>query len=247
MTSQRTRRVHSTLRGIQENFFDHLQELRRRLFWSLGAFLFCALLSYSWSDRLLRILTAPIRSEVGQIYFFSPPDAFLVRLKVAFFAGLVMASPVIISQIWLFVSPGLTATEKKTVYPLIFLTSFLFLAGCLFAFAWVLPFALRFFMGFQTEFLQPQIYITHYVSFVSSLAVSFGLAFNLPVFIMAFSALGLVDARRLGRYRKHAFLLAFVAASVLTPPDVLSQILLGLSLVFLFEASLVGARFFDRR
>jgi sec-independent protein translocase protein TatC len=232
-------------------FFDHLDELRKRLILSLTAAGAAAVAGYLASDRILEALTIPLRGANEPLYFFSPADAFLVRLKIALLAGLVLASPVVASQIWLFVSPALYKNERRAVAPLIAVTSALFFAGAAFSYFVVMPLALNFFLGMQTEFLRPMISVTEYVGFLSMMTLAFGIAFNLPVFVIALVLAGLWDAKGLVRFQKQAIVLIFILAAVLTPgPDIASQCLLAVPLVVLFELSVGAAKaveFFKRK
>ena len=228
-------------------FFEHLDELRKRLIVSFAAVLISMAGAFFYSDRLLEILVKPILAGANEVYFFSPAEAFVVKLKIAFLTGLVVASPVVMSQLWLFISPALYEREKKLMVPVIFLTSFLFLAGVLFCFFLVMPSALNFLMGMQTAFLKPMISVSEYVGFLSMMLLAFGAAFNLPVFIMTLVFLGLLDSKTLNRYQRHAVILFFIAAAVMTPgPDIVSQLLLALPLVLLFELSVMGAWVIER-
>ncbi len=224
-------------------FFGHLEELRKRILIALSAVAVGTFLSYFYCDKLLKILMMPMNKTIDKVYFFSPAEAFLVKMKVAFLSGVFLASPVVISQIWFFISPALYKNEKKIVVPLILITSFLFLLGAVFCFYFVLPFALKFLVGQETEFLQPVISVGHYISFLSGMLLSFGLAFNVPVFILALVFLGVLSSKFLNRYQRHAVVLIFIAAAVLTPgPDIASQLFLAFPLLLLFELSVAGAK-----
>ena len=224
-------------------FFEHLDELRRRLLISSAAVLTGMVAGWCYSDRALKILSAPVRNEISEVYFFSPAEAFIIKIKIAFLIGLFLASPIVLSQVWLFISPALHGKEKKAVFPLIFVTSVLFFAGAAFCFFLVMPLALHFFMSMQTEFLRPMISMAEYITFVSTMLLAFGVAFNMPVFIMAFVFSGVVDAKGLNKFQKHVIVLIFIVAAILTPgPDIASQLLLAFPLVALFEISVLGAK-----
>jgi len=225
---------------------EHLEDLRICLIRSVAAIAIAAVGGYLVSNPLLEWLTHPIREEIGRLYFFSPADAFLVKLKIALLAGVVIASPVVFSQIWIYVAPGLYPREKKTLLPWLLFSWLLFLTGAAFAFKIVMPIALHFLIGFQTSFLAPMISISNYISFASSLILAFGIAFNMPVFILAFVTAGLLQTQTLTRYRRHAYVTVFILAMILTPPDMVSQILLALPLVLLYEISVVGAKIVAR-
>ncbi len=224
-------------------FFGHLEELRRRLLVSVGVVFAGTGVAYAYSEKILKFLIAPIAAEMDRIYFFSPTEAFVVRIQAAFFTSLLVTSPFLISQIWFFVSPALYRNEKKILIPLILITSSLFLSGALFSFFLVVPAALKFLIGMQTEFLSPMISLTHYIGFLSGLSLAFGIAFNLPVFIIALVLLGLLNSKTLFQYQRHAIVLIFIAAAILTPgPDIASQVLLALPLIILFEISFLASK-----
>ena len=227
-------------------FVGHLDEFRRRLILALVAVAVSAVACYFWSDHLLLLLTAPIRSVIPQVYFFSPAEAFLVRTKVACFVGLLIASPVVLAQLWFFLSPALYGNEKKTVLPLIFVTSLLFVTGAWFCYALVMPAALRFLIGMQTEFLRPMVSMTEYISFLSGMMFAFGCGFNLPVVVVAVVSTGLVSVKTLNKFHRHAVVLIFIAAAVLTPtPDISGQLLLAVPMTLLFELSVAAAFFVE--
>ena len=223
--------------------FEHLEELRSRIIICLAAVFAATAASYFYSEKLLEILLRPVASEIDKVYFFSPADAFLVRIKVSFLAGILVSSPVVLSQLWFFVSPALRVRERRIVIPLCFLTSALFLSGAFFCFYFVLPLALKFLVGMQTQVLRPMISIDSYVSFLSGMLLAFGVAFNVPVLILVLVFAGVLSSAFLNRYQRHAILLIFIAAAVLTPgPDIASQISLAVPLLLLFEMSVVGAK-----
>jgi sec-independent protein translocase protein TatC len=228
-------------------FFEHLDELRKRLLFSVAAVAAASLGAFFFADRILEFLINPGNFRMGALYFFYPAEAFLAKINVALLTGFVLASPIVAGQAWLFISPGLHENERKAITPLILMTSFLFLAGVMFSFFLVLPFALDFFMGMRTEFLQPMVSVGKYVSFVSSMLLIFGLAFNLPVFVMGLASTGLLNTRVLNHYQRHAVVLIFILAAILTPgPDIASQLLLALPLLALFELSVIGAFLIER-
>ncbi len=236
------------MKPVYLTFFGHLEELRRRILTALAAVGVAAVGGYFISERLLDFLTRPLGASSRPLYFFSPQEAFLVRLKIALFFGLVAASPVVIAQAWLFVSPALYGNERKAVAPLVVVTSVLFLTGIVFAYYLVMPVALQFLLGMQTGFLVPMISVTDYLSFLTAMLLAFGIAFNMPVFVMAFVVSGVWSARDLNRYQRHAVVLIFILAAVMTPgPDIASQLLLALPLVALFELSVLAAVIFGKK
>ena len=228
-------------------FFGHLEEFRRRLIVCLAAIGAGAAFSFFYIDEMMALLLQPVRPLVGQIYFFSPTDAFVTKVKVALLAGLLIASPLIVCQFWLFVSPAMHEREKRALLPVVFITSFLFLTGALFSFFQVIPVALDFLIGQQTFYLRPLVSIQEYLGFISGMMIAFGVSFNLPVFIMALVLSGLVTFKTLQLYQRHIIVLIFIAAAVLTPgPDIASQLMLGAPLIFLFQISLLAAWLVER-
>lgn len=229
------------------NWIEHLEELRRRVFVILAALAGGAVLSYFFSDALLQLLTSPIRPLQEKLYFMTPYEAFLVKLEISFFSGAVVTSPVILTQIWLFVAPGLYEKEKKSLCLGVGWTLFCFFSGIVFSFFAALPFALRFFLGFQTAELKPLISIRQYLSFTFHFLLGFGIAFVFPVFILLLVKLGVVGSCALARQRKLAVVIIFIVAAILTPsPDVISQALLALPLLVLFELSVFLAKKIER-
>ncbi|HTL71146.1 MAG TPA: twin-arginine translocase subunit TatC [Candidatus Eisenbacteria bacterium] len=226
-------------------FWEHLDELRSRVFVSLGALTAATAAGWTVSDRALSLFTEPLRANGTPVYFFSPQGAFVARVQVSLLLGVFLSAPVLLHQLWGFVSPALHRHEKRAAVPLVAVMSALFAAGAAFAWFGVVPVALRFLVGMQTESLQPMISLEEYVSFLSGFLISFGVAFNLPVFVLAFVASGVVDASGLSRLRRHAIVLIFILAAVLTPgPDVASQLLLAVPLWGLFEISVAAAWLF---
>lgn len=223
-------------------FFEHLNELRQRLIISLTAFFICVLPTMVYSNRLMAWLVAPLVREVPSVYFFSPADAFVVKIKISLLAATILSSPVIFGQLWLFVSPALHGNEKKMVLPLIAVTTSLFVLGALFSFYAILPVTLHFLIGMQSEFMKPLVSVSEYISFLTSMVFAFGVAFNLPVFILAMVGVGFVNTKMLFQFQRWAIVLIFILAAILTPgPDIASQLLLAIPLVILFEISVAAA------
>jgi sec-independent protein translocase protein TatC len=234
-------------RSAYLTFFEHLDELRKRMTISLVALLIGTIAGCYYADPSLRLLLQPVAPEIHEFYFFSPTAAFLVKFKIALLLGFLVASPVVISQLWLFVSPGLRGKEKKMVIPLIGVTSILFLLGAFFCFYVVIPFAFKFLIGMRTDYLKPMISIENYMDFLFGMLLGFGVSFNMPVFIMAFVYAGLLNVKMLNRYQRHIIVLIFIVAAVLTPtPDISGQLMLAVPLVVLFELSIIGSWLIER-
>jgi sec-independent protein translocase protein TatC len=224
------------------DWIEHLEELRKRLFVILLAVALASTFAAFFTDTFLKFLIHPIRPLQEKLYFLTPYEAFLVKVGVVVFAGVLLASPVIFAQLWRFVAPGLYEKEKKVLAVACATTLGFFLAGVAFGFFIALPFALKFLLGFQSPELAPLISLKEYFSFLNVLLLGFGAAFCFPVFILLLVRLGILRAEVLIRQRKIAVVLIFIIAAVLTPPDVLSQLLLAFPLLGLYELTVVLAR-----
>lgn len=224
---------------------EHLDELRARLMVSIAALVVASCIAFWQVKAIVRFLVIP---PVDTLVFFSPAEAFLAYCKVAVFAGLILSSPVIFYQFWCFVSTALSVNERRLVLACVPVSLALFLAGAIFAFSLVVPFALRFLINFAGPELVPLLSVSQYLSFVIMLTVIFGAVFELPVAIMLLAKLGIVTPAGLARNRKYAALIIFVAAAILTPtPDAFTQILLAAPLYALYEVSIILSRMVKRK
>ena len=228
--------------------YDHLEELRRRLILILITVGATSIFSFTFSDRLLEFVVAPIERSVDLLYFFSPHEAFMTKMKLSLVSGIILSLPVIFFQLWGFVSPGLYSSEKRKVLPLVFLSTGLFLLGIAFAYYGIVPFALNFFLNFQTDFLVPLISIGSYISFFLSLILVFGVIFEVPVILVGLIALGVIKTQFLSAQRKVAVVLIFISAAILTPTvDLVTQLMLALPLWVLFELSIWIGRQIEKK
>ncbi|MFH0772675.1 MAG: twin-arginine translocase subunit TatC [Candidatus Omnitrophota bacterium] len=218
---------------------EHLEEVRRRLLICLAA-VFIASCAAFWKVRqIVSYLSRP----VGSLVFLSPTEAFMAYLKVAFFAGLFISSPVLLCQIWGFISPALERKEKRTALFLFPAAAILFLGGAAFAFFLVIPFALKFLINFSGPEVIAVFSISAYLSFVIMLVIMFGVVFELPVVVIILAKLGLITPSFLSRNRKYAVLVIFITAAVLTPtPDAFTQTLMAVPMIFLYEISIWMAK-----
>ena len=222
-------------------FLDHLEELRWRILKALAAVVVGAILCFSFSDYLLHVLTAPIRS-IGpplKLIFLHPVGMFLVRLELSLVSGLVLALPIVLYQAWQFIAPGLLKQERRYVLPVIFLTLLCFLVGASLAYWVVIPIALRFLSGMGTADIAPQFDIGKYIGFLLRLIVAFGLVFELPMVSYFLTKMGILTPAFMRRARKYAVIGVFVIAAVLTPPDIFSQLMMAVPLLGLYEISIL--------
>jgi len=231
-------------------FTAHLEELRKCLIACFIAVGIGFALSYGFKERLFDILTRPLISvmETGdKIIFTGLPEAFFTYLKVAFLSGIILAAPVIFYQFWIFVAPGLYKKEKRLLIPIVTLSTLFFVGGALFGYFVVFPYGFKFFLGFSSDTIKALPSMREYLSFSAKLLLAFGLVFELPLIITFLARLGLVSVEFLKKNRKYALLLFFVGAAILTPPDVVTQIMMALPLMVLYEISILGAKIFGKK
>ena len=228
----------------------HLQELRKRLILSFiavgGGFALC----YTFAEKIFDILAAPLLEMMpqgGSLIFTSVAEAFFTYMKVAFVAGLILASPFVLYQIWAFVAPGLYRHEKKYVVPFVLAGSFFFALGIFFGYYVALPIGFKFLLGFATDFIKPLPSMKEYLSFSIKFLLAFGLVFEFPVVLVLLARIGVVDARTLARQRKYAILLIFVFAAIVTPPDIVSQVIVALPMIGLYELSILLSKLFGKK
>lgn len=218
---------------------QHLEELRVRLLIALAAFVAGTVVSWLFVDRILAALIDP----VGLVVFLAPTEAFYVRLRVAALAGVFLSFPVVLFQVWRFISVGLTTTERRYALSLLPASLLLFTGGAAFAFFAILPVGVRFLLSYQTPELVPMISINAYTSFATAFVLAFGLVFQLPVVVLLLARLGIVTPASLAAGRRYALLAIVVAAAVLTPgTDIFSQVLMAAPTYLLYEASIWIAR-----
>ena len=232
----------------------HLVELRKRLGLSVLSVFIAFIVAFVFHEVILEWVTAPLNEALDEVAHLSKKaadgmvtthqvgGAFFVALKVSFFAAILGALPFILYQLWLFVAPGLYSNEKKMVLPFVIGGSIMFLVGVLFAYYVVTPFGFQFLITFGSFLYTPLINIEDYVGFFTKIMMGFGIAFELPVFAYFLALLGLVTDQTLKDFFKYAVLIIFVLAALLTPPDVLTQLLMAVPLIILYGASILIVR-----
>lgn len=230
----------------------HLVELRTRLLWSIGALLIAFFICFAFSRPLFAVLVHPlVMAGQDKVIFTQVFEAFFVQVRVAFFGALMLSFPVIATQAWRFVAPGLYREEKSALLPFLVATPFLFTAGAAFAYFVAVPVALRFLLGFQgelggvTQEALPS--VGQYLTFIMQFLFAFGAAFLLPILLMLLARAGILTLDQLVKGRRYAIVIAFVIAAIFTPPDVVSQLLLAVPLCILYEISILAIRLTERR
>ncbi len=237
---------------LRQPLLAHVAELRRRLIWSLLAILAGFAVSYCFAPEIYEFLVRPLAAagegEPRRLIYTGLTEAFTTYLKLSLWAGCFLAFPLIAAQIWMFAAPGLYANERRAFLPFLAATPVFFLLGAAFAYYLVFPAAWHFFLGFETSGgggglpIRLEARVSEYLSLSMTVIFAFGLAFELPVILVLLARAGLVSAEQLSRFRRFAVVLIFIAAAVLTPPDVFSQLSLALPLMALYELSIWGAR-----
>ena len=227
-----------------ETLMGHLLALRHVLVVSAVAVVAAFFLVYYLAiDTLMGWITGPIVARGIEIIYTAMSEALVTKFKVALIAALIVASPVIIAQVWGFIKPALYPKEKKAFRILFFVALFLFLLGVVFCYMAVYLLAVDFFLVAGDNLATPMLSIDKYVSFLFGFIVPFGVAFQLPVFLYLTTRIGWTDHKMLASKRKYVILCIFVLAAILTPPDVVSQISLGLPMILLYEIGILVCRF----
>ena len=234
----------------------HLLELRKRLIWSLLSILIGFLISYYFAPQIYEFLVRPLaqvtEGEHRRLIYTGLTEAFTTYIKLALWAGCFLAFPVIASQIWMFVAPGLYKNERYAFLPFLVATPLFFMMGACMAYYFVFPLAWKFFLSFEMPGtadslpIQLEARVSEYLSLSMTVIFAFGIAFEMPVILVLLTRVGLLSSQKLSQFRRYAIVLIFVAAAVLTPPDVISQLSLALPLLVLYECSILGSKWVEK-
>jgi sec-independent protein translocase protein TatC len=235
----------------------HLIEFRRRLMYALLAVLAAFVVCYYFAPEIYAFLVHPLAQATGdesrRLIYTGLTEAFMTYIKLALWAGCFLAFPVIAVQIWMFVAPGLYKNERRAFLPFLIATPVLFLLGAAMAYYLVFPMAWTFFLSFEVPAapgslpIQLEARVSEYLSLSMTIIFAFGLAFQLPVILVLLTRVGLLSAAKLSQFRRYAIVLIFAVAAVITPPDVISQISLAIPMMLLYEASILTARWVEKK
>jgi len=243
----------------KSSFVDHLTELRSRLIKSIVYLFLFFIICYVFADTIYNFLLEPYADAVRgddenrRMIFTALHETFITYLRVAFFAAMFVTSPIILTQVWKFVAPGLYKNEKKALLPYLVATPTLFLLGGMLVYYLIMPLAIKFFLSFETtaQFnnlpIQLEAKVNEYLSLVMRLIFAFGISFQLPVLLSLLARVGFVDSEYLKKRRKYVVVLIFALAALLTPPDPITQIGLGIPLLILYELSILSVKVIEKR
>ena len=221
--------------GFVQAFLSHLDELRSRVLKSLGVFFIVGLFCFNCADRVLAWALKP----AGHLVFTTPGGGFSAVMTATLVMAALISSPYILYQLWAFVAAGLKPHERKFVYVFGPLSLVFFCLGVSFAFFVAVPTAYKFLMGFSSSYLTPMITVDNYLSFVGSMALAFGVTFELPLILAFLASIGIATPEFLRQKRRHAIMIILIVAAIVTPPDVASQLLLAIPLIVLYEIGII--------
>jgi len=243
----------------QSSFVEHLTELRSRLVKSIIYLFIFFVICYFFAENIYGFLIAPYAEAVKddeinrRMIFTALHETFVTYLKVAFFAAMFITSPIILTQVWKFVAPGLYKSEKKALLPYLIATPTLFLLGGMLVYYLVMPLAIKFFLSFETSVqfnslpIQLEAKVNEYLSLIMRLIFAFGISFQLPVLLTLLARVGFIDSAYLKKRRKYVIVIIFAAAAILTPPDPITQIGLGIPLLILYELSILSVKIVEKK
>lgn len=235
--------------GSYQSLMGHLTELRYRLVRSLWAALIGMIITYNFTEKIFDVIRAPIAPYLqgGGLIFTAPMDKFIAHLKLALFGGVILAFPYIAAQAWGFIAPGLYKRERKYGLSFIISGSILFILGICFSYFIVFPMAFKFLMTYGGEVDRPMISISEYLSFFVTTSIGFGAAFELPLVIIMLGVFELISHKFLKEKRRYAIMGIAIISAIITPPDILSMLMMLLPMTILYEISVVVVGIIERK
>lgn len=257
MTDNDNRDDEDDIDPLASPLLAHAIEFRKRLIISLLAIVAGFVVSYIFAEDIYGFLVRPLAEATHgsdhRMIYTGLTEAFITYIRLALWGGTILAFPVIASQIWAFIAPGLYREEKRAFLPFLIATPILFIAGAAMAYYFVFPMAWKFFLSFEVSGgngmlpIQMEARVSEYLSLAMTIIFAFGLAFELPVLLILLARAGFVTSQMLSHFRRYAIVLIFAVAAILTPPDVFSQIALALPMMLLYEISILGARWAEKK
>jgi sec-independent protein translocase protein TatC len=243
----------AALNATRAPLMEHLRELRKRLIWAMISFAICFVLCFSVSTQIFDFLIKPLHATTNHLIYTALTEVFFTQVKIGMFGGACLAFPVIAWQLWIFIAPGLYRHEKSAFLPFLLWTPVMFALGAGFVYFIMLPFAIRFFGGYQVPStsgvmgIELQAKVGDYLDFVMTLMFAFGLTFQLPVLLSLLGKVGLVTVKNLKDMRRFAYVGLFAVAAIFTPPDAISMMSLAIPLVALYEISVFCVMLIERQ
>ena len=243
----------------QTGFVEHLSELRSRLIKSITFLFIFFIICYFFAENIYAFLITPYADAVKddevsrRLIFTALHETFITYLKVAFFTAMFISSPILLTQIWKFIAPGLYQNEKRALLPYLIATPTLFLLGGMLVYYLIMPLAIKFFLSFESTAqisglpIQLEAKVNEYMSLIMRLIFAFGISFQLPVLLSLLARVGFVDSEYLKKKRKYVVVIIFAVAAILTPPDPITQIGLGIPLLILYELSIFSVKIIEKK
>lgn len=232
-----------------QSLFDHLAELRIRLVYCAYILVVATGVCYGFSEKIFNFIRAPIQPYLpgGGLIYTGPLDKFIAHIKIAFVCGIIISCPLWLYQVWKFVAPGLYSKEKKYTMGFILSGTVLFLLGAAFSYWVVLPMAFHFLMNFGGNVDKPMISIDQYLGFFTQMCLMFGVAFELPLIISILGMIGLVSQKFLKEKRRYAVMILAIVSAIITPPDLMSMIMMLIPMLALYELGVLVVGIFERK
>ncbi len=232
--------------SVEMGILEHLGELRKRLLISAVAITIGSIIAYLYSGPLFDLLSKPYFDSFSgaSLIGTGPAEAFVIKLKVAVFAGIILVSPVLFLQLWLFIAPGLYESERKLALPFVFFTTLLFLIGVVFCYKFIFPVAFQFFNEqYRSIGVTPAVRLSEHLALIMQGLVAFGLIFELPILAFFLGRIGVINYKMLIAGSRYAIVVIFIVAAILTPPDVMTQLLMAGPLLVLYGFSILIVKY----